>query len=100
MRVNAGSGKTDRLSDLSDRIRTLGQDIQNFLFGPVRQKFVLRDFGPWIAVASRLRRDAFTGKPESFETSRYTHSFSISDECRLACKRVPLRGLSAEIITA
>src|SRR5947207_11734493 len=77
MGVDARSGKTQRISDLSNRIRPLGQDIQNFLFGPIRQEFVLGDLSPWIAVAARPRRDAFTGKPESFETSGYTHNFSI-----------------------
>src|SRR5437588_6083785 len=104
--VDAGSGKTERLGDLSNRIRTLGQDIENFLFGAVRQEFVLRDLGPWIAVVSRPRRDAFTGKPESLETSRYTHSSSISDDVDVLARGVSTKwgncrgGFAGRIIAA
>src|SRR2546427_7033744 len=97
MRVNAGSGKTERLSDLSNRIRSLRQDIQNFLFGSVGQEFVLCDLGPRVAVASRPRRYALTRKTESFETSRYTHSSSISHECRLTCKGYSTGGCRGKV---
>ena len=100
MGVDPWSGKTERLSDLSNRVRALRQDIQNFLFGPVRQEFVFRDLGPWIAVASRQRGDAFTRESESFKTSRYTHSFSIPGDVDLLVRGYLLRGLPTEMIAA
>src|SRR5205085_8039044 len=73
MRINSRRGARERLGELRDRPRLLGDEVQNLLLRAIRQELMLSDRSPRLAVAAAPRRDAFTWETKPAATLWHGH---------------------------
>src|SRR5205085_5842834 len=77
MRINSRRGARERLGELRDRARLLGDEVQNLLLRAIRQELMLSDRSPRLAVAAAPRRDAFTWETKPAATLWHGHKHPL-----------------------